>query len=87
MRPTGVSPRANGRPGRIRVLHLNDGPGIPSHERERGLESGYSTATEETDFGLAIVDRIADSHGWSLTVAESDAGGARIELRGVEIRR
>ena len=65
----------------------DDGPGIPSDERERVLESGYSTATRGTGFGLAIVDRIADSHGWSLTVAESDAGGARFEFRGVETRR
>ena len=65
----------------------DDGPGIPSDKRERVLESGYSTATQGTGFGLAIVDRIADSHGWSLTVAESDAGGARFEFRGVETRR
>ncbi|SDJ33750.1 PAS domain S-box protein [Natronorubrum texcoconense] len=65
----------------------DDGRGIPSDERERVLESGYSTATEGTGFGLAIVDRIATSHGWSVTVTDSDAGGARFEFRGVDSRR
>ncbi|WP_440763559.1 PAS domain S-box protein [Natronorubrum sp. DTA7] len=65
----------------------DDGPGIPSDERERVFESGYSTAAEGTGFGLAIVDRIAASHGWRVTVTDSDAGGARFEFRGVEICR
>lgn len=29
-------------------------------------------------------DGVADAHGWSVTVTEGDAGGARFEFRGVE---
>jgi signal transduction histidine kinase len=58
----------------------DDGPGIPGEQRERLLESGASTAGG-TGLGLAIVRRIAEGHGWSLSITESEAGGARVELR------
>lgn len=61
----------------------DDGPGIPEAEREVVLESGYSTAEGGTGFGLAIVSEIAEAHGWSLTVTDSWAGGARFEIRNV----
>jgi PAS domain S-box-containing protein len=62
----------------------DDGQGIPEPEREAVFESGYSTATEGTGVGLAIVRSIADAHGWSVTVTESETGGTRFEIRGVE---
>lgn len=61
----------------------DDGPGIPPADRERVLDSGYSTAIGGTGFGLSIVKRIADAHDWEITVRESDAGGARFEITGV----
>ncbi|MFC7095827.1 PAS domain-containing protein [Halobaculum marinum] len=62
----------------------DDGPGIPADRRDNVFEAGYSTATGGTGFGLSIVQRIADSHGWSITVTEGGAGGARFEVTGVE---
>ena len=62
----------------------DDGPGIPSDERERVLEPGYSSDDHGTGLGLAIVARIADIHGWSLAVTDSEAGGARIEVGDVD---
>ncbi|WP_339105677.1 HAMP domain-containing sensor histidine kinase [Haloterrigena salinisoli] len=58
----------------------DDGPGIPEGERERILEQGYSTSEEGSGLGLAIVRAIADAHGWSVTVTESETGGARFEF-------
>ena len=58
----------------------DDGPGIPEDEREKILEQGYSTSEEGSGLGLAIVRAIADAHGWSVTVTESEAGGARFEF-------
>ncbi|WP_226480503.1 PAS domain S-box protein [Natrinema amylolyticum] len=58
----------------------DDGPGIPSREREKILESGYSTAAEGTGFGLAIVSEVVEAHGWSITVGESEAGGLRLAV-------
>ncbi|MFB6124292.1 MAG: response regulator [Haloferacaceae archaeon] len=61
----------------------DDGPGIPPAERETVMNAGYSTAERGTGFGLAIVKRIADAHGWDVRVTESDDGGARFEFAGV----
>jgi PAS domain S-box-containing protein len=58
----------------------DDGGGIPETERETVLQSGYSGA-DGTGFGLAIVDTIAEAHGWAVTVGESASGGARFEFR------
>jgi signal transduction histidine kinase len=62
----------------------DDGPGIPPEQREAVFESGYTTTDGGTGFGLAIVKEIAAAHDWSVSVTESDAGGARFEFTGVD---
>ncbi|MFC7057618.1 sensor histidine kinase [Halovenus salina] len=62
----------------------DDGDGLPPEARERAFDTDFSTRDEGTGFGLAIVSRIAEAHGWCVTATESDAGGARFEFRGVE---
>ncbi len=62
----------------------DDGPGIPEDERESVLEHGYSTASGGTGLGLSIVSTVVEAHGWEITVTESDDGGARFELTGVD---
>ncbi len=57
----------------------DDGVGIPPEERERVFEQGHSNG-DGTGFGLAIVETIAEAHGWSVAVTESEAGGARFEF-------
>ncbi|MXV63062.1 PAS domain S-box protein [Natronorubrum sp. JWXQ-INN-674] len=58
----------------------DDGPGIPVDKRERVLEYGVTTSSSGTGFGLAIVDGIAEGHGWTLRITESADGGARFEF-------
>jgi signal transduction histidine kinase len=62
----------------------DDGPGIPADERAQVFEYGYTTDRDGTGYGLPIVERIADAHGWSVQVAESADAGARFEITGVE---
>jgi signal transduction histidine kinase len=64
----------------------DDGHGIPEEEREQVFDHGYSTSDGGTGFGLSIVSRIADTHGWDVTVVASDDGGARFEVTGVDVR-
>jgi PAS domain S-box-containing protein len=59
----------------------DDGPGIPEDERGDVFERGFTTAEEGTGFGLAIVEQIANAHGWSVSVTEGRDGGARFEFR------
>jgi len=54
----------------------DDGPGIPSAERDRIFDPGVSGG-DGTGLGLAIVERIADAHGWTVSVADGSDGGAR----------
>jgi signal transduction histidine kinase len=58
----------------------DDGPGIAPEVRDEVFDIGYTTGTG-TGFGLDIVERIADAHGWDVAAEESDAGGARFEFR------
>lgn len=63
----------------------DDGVGIPEEEREDIFEPGYSTTADGTGFGLRIVKKIADAHGWDIKVTGSDNGGARFEITEVDI--
>ena len=64
----------------------DDGAGINDADIDRLFERGYSTDPEGTGYGLAIVNEIAEAHGWTIAVTESESGGARFEIRGVEFR-
>ncbi|WP_152040764.1 PAS domain S-box protein [Salinigranum salinum] len=64
----------------------DDGPGIPADERDRVFEPGYSTKTSGTGFGAVSVQQIALAHGWELAITDSESGGARFEIRGVEFQ-
>jgi signal transduction histidine kinase len=58
----------------------DDGPGVPPESREAVFEAGYSTSRDGTGFGLRIVEQIAEAHGWTVSLAESESGGARFEF-------
>jgi PAS domain S-box-containing protein len=67
-------------------LYVEDtGPGIPEDVREEVFEPGYTDASGGTGFGLTIVRRIAEAHGWEVTVTDGTGGGARFEFTGVDI--
>ncbi|PSQ15128.1 sensor histidine kinase [Halobacteriales archaeon QS_8_69_26] len=62
----------------------DDGAGVPEERRQEVFESGFTTTEGGTGFGLAIVNRIAEAHGWTVHLTDSEDGGARFEVRGVE---
>ena len=66
------------------LVVADDGVGIAPDERERVFEPGFTSDDHGTGLGLAIVARIADLHDWSVEVTDSEAGGARFEITGVE---
>jgi len=63
----------------------DDGQGIPKSKRDQVFETGYTTTTAGTGFGLSIVAEIATAHGWDVAVTEGSDGGARFEITGVTV--
>nr|WP_169719016.1 PAS domain-containing protein [Haloplanus natans] len=66
-----------GRAGEDCLYVEDDGPGIPTDDRDAVFEPGYTSATGGTGFGLTIVKRIAEAHGWDVTITDGRDGGAR----------
>lgn len=65
----------------------DDGPGLSEHvEDERLFETGYSTTTGGSGFGLSIVRSVAEAHDWEVRARNGEAGGARFEFADVEMR-
>jgi len=60
----------------------DDGPGIPEENRSKIFEPFYTTkpVREGTGLGLAVVHTIAEEHGGSVEVDDSDMGGASFRL-------
>lgn len=58
-------------------VHLDD--------EERVFETDYTTGDGRTGFGTSIVERIAEAHGWSVSVGEGADGGAHISVTDVEV--
>ncbi|GGK74729.1 sensor histidine kinase [Haloarcula sebkhae] len=59
----------------------DDGRGIPPEGRSKVLDHGYTTSDGGSGFGLSIVTDIVAAHGWDITIAEGQDGGARFEIR------
>jgi len=62
----------------------DDGTGIPEADREELFRAESLSTGTSSGFGLAIVQEVVAAHGWDISVGESDEGGARFEITGVE---
>lgn len=61
---------------------MDDGPGIPEEHSHQIFESGFTTRTDGTGYGLAIVQEIVDAYDWTITLGEQESG-ARFEIQDV----
>ena len=67
------------------IYFEDDGPGIPEDARENVFDTGHSSRSGGTGFGLTIVRRIAEAHGWQVRIVDGTDGGARFEFTGVDL--
>ena len=73
-----------GRHNELGIYVEDNGPGIPVEKRDEVFEPGHSSAQGGTGFGLTIVKRIVEAHGWELSVADGTDGGARFAFEMAE---
>ncbi len=66
--------------GTVRVSVRDDGPGIPSADRERLFEPYFSRQEGGTGLGLAIVSAIASDHQGTVKVGDNAPRGAVFEI-------
>jgi two-component system nitrogen regulation sensor histidine kinase NtrY len=64
----------------VRVTVADDGPGIPTAEREKLFLPYYSTKGRGSGLGLAIVRRIVAEHGGSIEAADNVPCGTRFTI-------
>jgi two-component system OmpR family sensor kinase len=67
----------------VRLIVTDEGPGVPSVDRERIFlrgERGARDGSAGTGLGLAIVAAIARAHGGTAEVSEPAAGGAEFAI-------
>jgi signal transduction histidine kinase len=65
------------------IIQVSDsGPGVSKENRDKILDPYFTTKHEGTGIGLSLCHRIITDHGGSLTVSDSELGGAefRIEI-------
>jgi signal transduction histidine kinase len=75
-----VSVQASG--GRVSLAVDDDGPGLPTHDRERLFDRFLRMSDERggAGLGLAIADSIARSTSGTWTLGSSPVGGAHLEV-------
>jgi len=76
-----------GRVDDVGIYVEDTGPGIPEEVRDAVFEPGHTSASDGTGFGLTIVKRIAEAHGWNVDIVDGTDGGARFEFTEVEFDR
>ncbi|MDS0220437.1 PAS domain-containing sensor histidine kinase [Haloarcula sp. S1AR25-5A] len=62
----------------------DDGPGIDVEPPERVFDAGHSAVAENTGFGLYVARRVAADQGWTLSMSDSESGGARFNIGNVD---
>ncbi len=61
----------------VAIIVDDNGPGVPTAERQRIFTPFYTTREQGTGLGLAVAYTVVQLHGGALTVEDSPLGGAR----------
>ena len=64
----------------VALTIADTGPGIPAELRQRVLEPFFTTKVRGTGLGLPTARRIVEAHGGTLTIGETAAGGAVLQI-------
>jgi two-component system nitrogen regulation sensor histidine kinase NtrY len=64
----------------VRLMIIDNGPGIPAADRDRVFEPYFSTKESGTGLGLAIVRRIIEDHNGFVRALANESQGAKLLL-------
>jgi signal transduction histidine kinase len=67
--------------GRPIITVADNGPGIAPDQREKVFVPFYTTKRHGSGVGLTLVRQIASVHGASVSISESEGGGATVSMR------
>jgi signal transduction histidine kinase len=65
----------------VEIVVEDDGPGLTSETLARAFEPFFSTKSNGSGLGLALVRRVAEDHGGSATLESLGDGVTRARLR------
>ena len=68
------------RGGGATILVEDNGPGIPEAKRSEVFLPFFTTKAKGTGVGLSLARQIILAHGGSITLAESESGGALFRI-------
>ena len=60
----------------VRIEIADHGPGVPLEMRDKIFEPYFTTKELGTGLGMAIVQQTVNAHGGSVSISETDGGGA-----------
>jgi signal transduction histidine kinase len=66
--------------GHFRIVVRDEGPGIPSDDREQIFEPFYTTKSQGTGLGLALVTRVIQQHGGIIEIMDVPEGGGCFQI-------
>jgi nitrogen fixation/metabolism regulation signal transduction histidine kinase len=67
--------------GHATIAVTDNGPGIPSNQREKVFVPFFTTKRQGSGIGLTLVRQIATVHGATVSIADAEGGGATVSLR------
>ncbi|HTY05451.1 MAG TPA: HAMP domain-containing sensor histidine kinase [Gemmatimonadales bacterium] len=66
--------------GPLEVSLADHGPGVPAELKPRLFEPYFTTKTDGTGLGLALVRQTVEAHGGSVSLADTPGGGATFTI-------
>ena len=64
----------------VRICVKDNGPGVPNTLRHKIFEPFYTTKSQGTGLGLAVVNSVAASHQGRVSLSEPDGTGAEFNI-------
>lgn len=65
---------------KVAIIVEDDGPGIPKHLQRKVLEPFFTTKTQGTGLGLAVVQTVVKAHQGKLTLDSVEGEGSRFNI-------